>query len=95
MARSDHHPATTDTATDPSGLWHSAGLEPGMMEDPRVQAEFLWLLAEQHHMVGDSRQSTPMCSCGEPYLACPVALQIRPMLAASAQPTGGASHWFG
>jgi hypothetical protein len=76
---------------DQSRPW---GPDPELIEDPRVLAQFVGLLAEQHHPVAGP--SPAMCSCGEPYLACRVGLQIQPLLAAAGPPSsGGPSHWFG
>jgi hypothetical protein len=81
LARSDH------PADDPAN-------HPELIEDPRVLAQFLSILVEQHHPVGDEVRS--MCSCGEPYFGCPVAAQIRPLLAAAPpREPAGPSHWFG
>jgi hypothetical protein len=62
-----------------------------LLEDPRVVAQFVPVLTEQHHPVGDPARG--LCSCGEPYLACPVAMQVRPLV--DAREPAGASHWFG
>jgi len=67
-----------------------------IVEDPRARGQFLPLLAERHRPVRGQRGAAQRCSCGEPYLTCPVATQIRPLLA-GARPSRyvGASHWFG
>jgi hypothetical protein len=75
----------TDSDSDPS-------TEMRLLEDPRVLEQFVPVLAEQHHPTGDPARG--LCSCGEPYLACPVAMQIRPLVGTANEPAG-ASHWFG
>ena len=66
------------------------------VEDPRARRQFLPLLAGQHRPLHGPRGRSVRCSCGEPYLACPVAAQIRSLQAtARADQSVGASHWFG
>jgi hypothetical protein len=66
------------------------------IEDPRVRIEFVTLLAEQHHALGDPYDLGASCSCGQPYHTCPVRAEIEPLLAVvSPARSAGPSHWFG
>jgi hypothetical protein len=87
-----------ETQGTPSGLARGRVAEPllDLLDDPRARGQFLPLLAERHRPLRGPRGRSQRCSCGEPYLSCPVAAQIRPLLAAARpEPQAGASHWFG
>jgi hypothetical protein len=86
------------TAEEPSNdLSHGGrGLfpRPDLIEDPRVLAYYLEVMAPQHRSVGRGRYAR--CACGEPYATCAVAIRL-----AGLSPTNGpestttANQWFG
>lgn len=57
--------ALADSAHHADPVTHSERIE-----DPRVLAQFLSILVEQHHPLGPEPRA--QCSCGEMYVSCQI-----------------------